>query len=143
MATRPHALPFLPAAALAAALFGAALPAWAADLKIGLSSEVTTIDPHFFNTGPNNAFLHHLFDSLVDVDAEGRLIPALAESWQAVDDTTWEFKLRRGVRFHDGSELTADDVLFSLERPGLIPNSPGSYTSRSSPGRRSTVTPCG
>jgi peptide/nickel transport system substrate-binding protein len=133
MATRPHALPFLPAAALAAALFGAALPAWAADLKIGLSSEVTTIDPHFFNTGPNNAFLHHLFDSLVDVDAEGRLIPALAESWQAVDDTTWEFKLRRGVRFHDGSELTADDVLFSLERPGLIPNSPGSYTSFTKP----------
>ena len=138
MAARSHALPFLPtvvnAAALAAALlFGAALPAWAADLKIGLSSEVTTIDPHFFNTGPNNAFLHHLFDSLVDVDAEGRLIPALAESWQAVDDTTWEFRLRRGVKFHDGSELTADDVLFSLERPGLIPNSPGSYTSFTKP----------
>lgn len=105
----------------------------AADLRIGLSSEVTTMDPHFLNTGPNNAFLHHLFDSLTDVDAEGRLIPALAESWRAVDDTTWEFKLRRDVKFHDGSPFTAEDVLFSLARPGLIPNSPGSYTSYTKP----------
>jgi peptide/nickel transport system substrate-binding protein len=138
MASKPHAFPSLPpilkAAALAAALFGGTtLPAWAAELKVGLSSEVTTIDPHFFNSGPNNAFLHHLFDSLVDVDAEGRLIPALAESWKAVDDVTWEFKLRRGVKFHDGSELTAEDVLFSLDRPALIPNSPGSFTSYTKP----------
>lgn len=119
--------------ALAAALLATALPVGAAELKVGLASEVTTIDPHFFNSGPNNAFLHHLFDSLVDVDPSGKLIPGLAESWRVVDATTWEFKLRQGVKFHDGSELTAEDVLFSLERPGLITNSPGSYTSYTKP----------
>ncbi|PKO56982.1 MAG: ABC transporter substrate-binding protein, partial [Betaproteobacteria bacterium HGW-Betaproteobacteria-21] len=118
---------------LATGLLVGALPAGAAELKVGLASEVTTIDPHFFNSGPNNAFLHHLFDSLVDVDPSGKLIPGLAESWRAVDATTWEFKLRRGVKFHDGSELSAEDVLFSLERPGLITNSPGSYTSYTKP----------
>ena len=131
---RPRPTAFIIKAALAAALLGGSvLPAWAADLRIGLSSEVTTLDPHFFNSGPNIAFHHHLFDSLVDVDPEGRLIPALAESWKAVDDTTWEFKLRRGVKFHDGSEMTADDVLFSLERPTQIANSPGPFTSYTKP----------
>ena len=55
------------------------------------------------------------------------LIPGLAVSWQALDATTWEFKLRRGVKFHDGSELTAHDVAFSLERPLSIKGSPGGY----------------
>ncbi len=117
----------------AVALFAGALPAHAADLKIGLSSEVTTLDPHFFNSGPNIAFHHHLYDSLVDVDPEGKLIPALAESWKAIDDTTWEFKLRRGVKFHDGSEMTADDVLYSLDRPARITASPGPFTSYTKP----------
>lgn len=126
--------PLIGAIALAAGLFAAAtLPAVAADLRIGLSAEVTTLDPHFFNSGPNNAFLHHLFDTLVDVDASGKLIPSLAESWRVVDDTTWEFTLRKGVKFHDGSELTAQDVLYSLDRPGLITNSPGSFTSYTKP----------
>lgn len=120
--------------ALAATVLALLAPlASAAELRIGLSSEVTTMDPHFFNSGPNNAFLHHLFDSLTDVDAQGRLIPALAESWRAVDETTWEFRLRRDVKFHDGSPLTAEDVLFSLARPGRIANSPGSYTSYTKP----------
>ena len=117
-------------ALLTATLFAVpALPAWAADIKIGLSSEVTTIDPHFLNTGPNNAFLYHIFDTLTATDRDGKLVPSLAESWRAVDDTTWEFTLRKGVKFHDGSELTAADVIYSLDRPGLITNSPGSYAS--------------
>lgn len=126
--------PLIAAVAVAASLLAApGAPAWAADLRIGLAAEVTTLDPHFFNSGPNNAFHHHLFDTLVDVDASGKLIPSLAESWRVIDDTTWEFTLRKGVRFHDGSELTAQDVLYSLERPGLIPNSPGSFTSYTKP----------
>jgi peptide/nickel transport system substrate-binding protein len=62
------------------------------------------------------------------VDENARLVPGLAESWRAIDATTWEFRLRRGVRFHDGAELTAEDVLFSLDRPATIVGSPGPFT---------------
>ena len=47
--------------------------------------------------------------------------PGLAVSWEAVDDLTWEFKLRDGVTFHDGNPLTADDVVFSFERAPDVP----------------------
>jgi peptide/nickel transport system substrate-binding protein len=68
-----------------------------------------------------------MFESLTDVDERARIIPGLAISWRALDATTWEFKLRRGVKFHDGTELTAHDVVFSLERPLTIKGSPGGY----------------
>jgi len=100
----------------------------AADLRIGMSADVTSIDPHFVNITPNNNVAWHVFEALTHVDADARLIPGLAESWRAVDATTWEFKLRRGVRFHDGSELTAADVAFSIDRPATLKASPGPFT---------------
>lgn len=107
------------------------LAAWsaapAADLRIGLSADVTSLDPHFLAAQPNLTVGRHIFDSLTHVDERARLVPGLAESWRALDATTWEFKLRRGVKFHDGAELTAHDVAFSLERPLAIKGSPGSY----------------
>jgi peptide/nickel transport system substrate-binding protein len=115
---------------IAGALAGLfALSAAAADLKIGLSADVSSLDPHYLNIAPNIAFSSHLFDALVNVDANGRLVPGLATSWRAVDATTWEFKLRPGVKFHDGSPLTAEDVIFSLDRPAALTNSPGPFTS--------------
>ena len=54
--------------------------------------------------------------------------PALALSWKTIGDTTWEFKLRPGVKFHDGSDFTAEDVVFTYERVPKVPNSPGPYT---------------
>ncbi|MBM3572824.1 MAG: ABC transporter substrate-binding protein, partial [Alphaproteobacteria bacterium] len=69
----------------------------------------------------------HIFNYLIDFDDKARLVPALAESWHAVDATTWELKLRRGVRFHDGTPFTADDVVFTFERAQNVPNSPASY----------------
>jgi peptide/nickel transport system substrate-binding protein len=104
-------------------------PATAADLKIGLSAEVTTLDPHFLAAQPNLTVGRHIFESLTEVDEIARLIPGLAESWRALDATTWEFKLRRGVKFHDGSELTAEDVVFSLDRPHTVKGSPGGFSS--------------
>jgi peptide/nickel transport system substrate-binding protein len=62
------------------------------------------------------------------VDANARLVPGLAVSWRAVDPTTWEFKLRKGVKFHDGSDFTAADVVFSLDRPATLAASPGPFT---------------
>jgi peptide/nickel transport system substrate-binding protein len=57
-----------------------------------------------------------LFEQLIDLDKQGDLSqkPGLAESWKRIDDKTIEFKLRRGVKFHDGEEMTADDVVFSF-----------------------------
>lgn len=117
-------------ALLLASLLAMAAPAGrAAELKIGLAADVSSLDPHYLNIAPNINLASHLFDTLVLVDASGKLIPGLATSWRAVDDTTWEFKLRRGVKFHDGSEMSADDVLFSLDRPATLTASPGPFTS--------------
>lgn len=114
---------------LGVALAGVLLPAWAAELRIGLSSDVTSLDPHFVNIAPNITLSDHFFDTLVKSDAKGRLVPGLAESWRALSPTLWEFKLRKDVVFSDGSPLTAADVVFSLDRPATIKNSPGPFTS--------------
>lgn len=99
----------------------------AQELRIGLSSNPSSVDPHFVNNDAISAVVSHAYETLVALDADARLTPALATSWRAVDDTTWEFKLRDGVKFHDGSPLTAQDVVFSLERPATIVNSPSSF----------------
>jgi peptide/nickel transport system substrate-binding protein len=99
-----------------------------ANFTIGLSSDVTSIDPHYHVLTPNNNISEQIFDSLVAKDEKQRMRPGLALSWKALDDTTWEFKLRRGVKFHDGSDFTAEDVVFSIERPATVKNSPSSFT---------------
>ncbi len=104
-----------------------ALPAAAADLKIAVAADITTMDPHFFNLFPNNNMAEHIFDKLVQMDPDSKMIPGIALSWKAIDDKTWEYKLRKGVKFHDGSELTAEDVAFSIDRVAQIPNSPGPF----------------
>ncbi len=88
----------------------------AADITIGIRSEPSSVDPYFHNLGPNNAMNGQIFGRLVDFDSNQQLFPRLAESYKAIDDTTWEFKLRKGVKFHDGSDFTVDDVIFSFER---------------------------
>src|SRR2546423_1972109 len=100
----------------------------AADLAIGVGADVTAIDPHYHNLTPNTNVAAHIFDFLVLRDERQKAIPGLAESWKTVDPVTWEFKLRRGVRFHDGSEFTAADVLASIERVPTVPNSPSPFT---------------
>jgi peptide/nickel transport system substrate-binding protein len=62
-----------------------------------------------------------IFDALTTRDAEGKLVPALAESWKRIDDTTWEFTLREGAKFHNGDPVTSDDVKFTYEQLVLIP----------------------
>ena len=104
-------------------------PAPAADLRIGLSGEVTSLDPHLLASQPNLTVARHVFESLTDVDPQTKLIPGLAERWRALDATTWEFNLRRGVKFHDGSDFTAEDAAFSIARPLSIKGSPGGFAS--------------
>ena len=113
-------------ALLAASLLPLA-PARAAELVIGLGADVTSIDPHNNNAAPNNSIAEQIFNKLIENDAKQNLKPGLAESWRAIDDLTWEFKLRKGIKFHDGSDFTAADVAYSIERPGII-NTPGGFT---------------
>jgi peptide/nickel transport system substrate-binding protein len=104
-----------------------ALPLHAQELIVGLSTPVTTLDPHFHNLTPNNSIAKHLFETLVHQDDQQALRPGLAESWRAVDNLTWEVKLRKNVRWHDGSPFTAEDVLATLRRIPGVPNSPASF----------------
>ncbi|HYF08253.1 MAG TPA: ABC transporter substrate-binding protein, partial [Acetobacteraceae bacterium] len=115
------------AAAFAAALAFAPAAPRAQTLAVGLAAPVTSIDPHFHNLGPNNALTMHIFDALVERDGRARPYPSLAESWRVINDTTWEFKLRRDVTWHDGRPFTADDVVFTFARVPTVANSPGGF----------------
>lgn len=111
---------------LAVHLVLSGIAAHAAELRIGLSADVTTMDPHFVAAQPNLTAQQHVFDALVRTDERSRPVPGIA-TWRTPDAYTWEFRLREGVKFHDGAELTAEDVVFSLERPYTITGSPGGF----------------
>ena len=113
--------------AVSIAAIGLSVSANAADLRVGLKSEPSSIDPHYHNLGPNNGFATHIFGTLVGSDENQQHYPDLATSWKPVNDTTWEFKLRKGVKWHDGSSFSADDVMFTVERAQNVPNSPSSF----------------
>ena len=63
-------------------------PADAQELKIAMAADVTSIDPHYFNLFPNNNIAEHIFDKLVQMDADSRMIPGIATSWKPLDDRT-------------------------------------------------------
>ena len=118
-------LRWLAAATLVVAAIG---HVFAADLRIGLATDVTAIDPHYHNVTPNNSVAFHIFGYLVERNEKSQLVPGLATEWKTLDPLTWEFKLRRGVKFHDGSDFTAADVVASIERVPTVPNSPSPFT---------------
>jgi len=78
-----------------------------------------TADPHAQNEGLNNNLNDAIYERLTTRDKQLGLVPSLATSWEAVGPTTWRFHLRKGGVFHDGTPLTADDVVFSIERAQL------------------------
>lgn len=104
------------------------LPAVAQDFKLAMSSPPTSMDPHFQNITTNANVIEHMFESLIRRDENGKFVPGLAESWSLVNGLTWEFKIRKGAKFSDGSPVTAEDVVYSLDRPATIKNSPASFT---------------
>ncbi len=112
---------------LAFGLTAGANDARAQELVLALSTPITSIDPHYHNLTPNNALARHYFDALISTDEFQNLVPGLAVSWRTVNETTWEFKLRKGVKWHDGSAFTAEDVLATLKRAPNVPNSPASF----------------
>lgn len=100
----------------------------AQNMSVGVSADVTSIDPHYHLYSPNQNIADHVFGRLIERNDKLRMLPGLALSWAAIDELTWEFKLRPGVKFHDGSPFTAEDVAFSIQRVPNIKDSPGGFS---------------
>ncbi|WP_242662184.1 ABC transporter substrate-binding protein [Teichococcus deserti] len=95
-------------------------------LTIATATTPSSADPHFYAFQPNFNLALHVFSRLVERDARLRPIPGLALSWAPVEDRIWEFRLRPGVKWHDGRDFTADDVAFTIGRIPTVAGSPGS-----------------
>ena len=85
-------------------------------LTYGLVGDPPSLDPHVQKGAADATVKNMVYSRLITWDRDMKLAPELAESWEVVDDTTIKFNLRHGVKFHNGAELTADDVVFSFER---------------------------
>ncbi len=85
-------------------------------VKIALTADAVHVDPQQGNELVSNIMYAHYYDTLVRRTADLTFVPGLAESWELKDDLTWVFKLRKGVKFHNGDELKAADVLYTIER---------------------------
>lgn len=107
---------------LAMALLTAA-PAHAQNvLRWASQGDGFTLDPHAQNEGQTHAINRQIVEPLIERRPDLAKVPALALSWALVSPTTWEFKLRPGVKFHDGRPFTAEDVVFSFKR-AMMPTS--------------------
>ncbi len=124
-------MPVRHVATLAALLLSTTI-AGAQTLTIGTRAGPESMDPHFTASGTHAEAMKHVFDTLTWSGDQLQIEPRLAESWKALDLTTWEFKLRKGVKFHDGSDFTAEDVKFSVERIPVVsgPNPTTIYVRR-------------
>jgi peptide/nickel transport system substrate-binding protein len=107
---------FLAGAMIAAATFVTAVEA--RTVRWARSVDAQTLDPMSANIGPTSNLAHQIYEPLVIRGYDGKLVATLATEWRILPDdpTVWEFKLRQGVKFHDGSDFTADDAIFSFER---------------------------
>ena len=101
---------------LLALALAAVLPVQAANLKWAAQNDILTLDPHSQNHATTISLLQHAYEPLVRYNKNFQVEPCLAASWQALSPTQYRFMLRKGVRFHDGSPFTADDVVFSFGR---------------------------
>ena len=102
-------------AAFAALLFFATAAA-AVTFRYSSQDDPQSIDPHGVNLLAASRLSMNVYEPLVWRDRDWKVIPWLATSWSQPNEKVWRFKLREGVKFHDGTPLTAEDVVFSLQR---------------------------
>ena len=87
-------------------------------LRWARAGDALTLDPHAQNEGPTHTIRHQMYEPLLIRDVTGEFEAALATDWAPKEDdpNVWVFNLRQGVKFHDGADFTAEDVVFSFER---------------------------
>lgn len=88
----------------------------AKDLRVGYSADIVTLDPANHRSRVTEGVIHNMYDAVLTRTVDMKVVPELAESLRQLDATTYEMRLRPGIRFHDGSELTAEDVKFTFDR---------------------------
>lgn len=86
------------------------------DLVLAVSADAESLDPAGSNDVPSSVVRSQMYETLLTRDDDNNLQPQLAKSWEAIDDTTWEFELQEGVTFHDGEPFTAEAVKATLDR---------------------------
>ena len=109
--------------AAAALVFAAAQPADAKVFKWAYTGDVNSMDPYALRESFTQSFLLNIYEGLVRYNDKLEQEPTLATGWKILDPTTWRFTLRKGVKFHNGNDFNADDVVFSFKR-GADDNSP-------------------
>ncbi len=104
--------------AIAGTIIFVSTPALSETIRWARAGDSITLDPHAQNEGPTHALAHQMYDSLLQRDMSGAIIPSLATSWKALENNpnVWRFKLRQGVKFHNGAPFDSADVVFSLNR---------------------------
>ncbi|MCZ8374126.1 MAG: ABC transporter substrate-binding protein [Beijerinckiaceae bacterium] len=108
---------FLLAASAAFAMSVALAPANAVTLRYANQGDLKSLDPYTLNETTANAHLGHVYEGLTSRGKDLKVGPGLAERWELLDGAKrWRFHLRKGVKFHNGEDFTADDVIFSAER---------------------------
>jgi peptide/nickel transport system substrate-binding protein len=85
-------------------------------MRVGLTTEVVTMDPHLSGSKYDRMVYHNIYEPLVVLDTKLQIQPGLAESWTQPDPKTLVFKLRQGVKFHDGTDFDAEAVKFNFDR---------------------------
>lgn len=118
----------LVATALFAALSAATLVGQAQTIRIANQGDALSMDPHSLNESLQLSVTSNVYEPLVGRNKDLSLAPALATAWKQTSPLVWRFELRKGVKFHDGTPFTADDVLFSFARTQVDGSDMKSYT---------------
>src|SRR6185295_11466367 len=93
-----------------------ALPASAGTFRFAFQGDLKALDPYSLNESFTLGMLGNVYEGLTKRNSKLEIVPGLAERWEVLEPTRWRFHLRKGVKFHNGEDFTADDVVFSTER---------------------------
>ena len=113
---------------VAAMLAAGCLAAGAQTVRIGNAGDALSMDPHSFNETVQLSVVSNIYEPLAGRNKDLSLAPVLATKWEQTSPTVWRFTLRQGVKFHDGTPFTADDVVFSFNRTQLEGSNIQTYT---------------